>query len=81
MILRGSLMLYKRGHALATHTCPPSHCHRPADDKKSYRAYRDELRGLPAGVGIVPHLGAHTLEITLQDQLLPTEVRECLGHT
>jgi hypothetical protein len=46
-----------------------------ADDRRNYRAYRDELKALPPGAALVPHLGAHTVEITMQDQLLPTTVR------
>ena len=46
-----------------------------ADDRQNYRAYREALRGLEKGAPLVPHLGAHTAEISVSDQLLPTEVR------
>jgi hypothetical protein len=44
------------------------------DDKKNYRAYKETISKLATSAPVVPHLGAHTAELTMQDQLLPTEV-------
>lgn len=45
-----------------------------AEDKRSYASYRAALKALPPDAPLVPHLGAHTAEMTMQDQQLPTEV-------
>lgn len=44
------------------------------EDKRNYKNYKDAIKALPPGVPAVPHLGPHTAELTMQDQLLPGEV-------
>lgn len=44
------------------------------EDKRNYKNYKDAMKALPPGVPAVPHLGPHTAELTMQDQLLPGEV-------
>jgi len=36
------------------------------DDRKNYRSYKEALKMLPATAPVVPHLGAHTAELTMQ---------------
>jgi len=51
-------------------------------DKSNYRGYKEAVRALgPAGEPMVPHLGAHTAELTMQDQLLAAEVAGPDGET
>jgi RasGEF domain len=44
------------------------------EDKRNYKNYKDALKVLPPGVPCVPHLGPHTAEMTMQDQLLSSEI-------
>ena len=46
----------------------------PAEDKRSYASYRAALAALPPGAPLIPHLGAHTAEMTMADQQLPAEL-------
>jgi len=44
------------------------------EDKRNYRTYKEAIKALPRGVPAVPHLGPHTAEMTMQEQLLSAEV-------
>ena len=45
-----------------------------ADDKRNYASYKAALRALPPGAPVVPHLGAHTSELSVQEQLLTPHI-------
>jgi hypothetical protein len=49
------------------------------EDKQNYKAYKAELKALPADTPVVPHLGAHTSELTMQEQMLPGDVEAYRG--
>jgi hypothetical protein len=44
------------------------------EDKRNYRTYKEAIKALPRGVPAVPHLGPHTAEMTMQEQLLAAEL-------
>jgi hypothetical protein len=49
--------------------------HRPlADDKRNYANYKAALRSLTPDAPMVPHLGAHTSELSVQEQLLQPHI-------
>jgi hypothetical protein len=47
--------------------------HTLVSDEKNYRNYKSALRAIPAAAPVVPHLGAHTSELTAQEMVIPQE--------